>query len=263
MSRTRRRADVGCTGDRPNAAGRPDWLAMPPRAPGSFRFKAWAMRFRVLAMSLLLLSLPPEMAAARDCQADFVAWVKLSERRLQQPQGNDADRGACIPTEDVRKELLNGLARTRALCEAASSWTDVSPQQTKTMIGINENFIASLPVCRAQPAEKGTDWATKSSPAPGKRRAASPPCLQLLPSKPGEFALMNKRCAGESILAVIETSDELGKAVCKAYTIRRSLTLRTTKNGPPRVNHECVLSQDRCTKDRIGSMFPECDWAGP
>jgi len=74
---------------------------------------------------------------------------------------------------------------------------------------------------------------------------------------------MNQRCTGESVLAVIETSDELGKAVCKAYTIRRSLTLRTTKNGTPRVNHECVLNQDRCTKDHIGSMFPECDWAGP
>ena len=74
---------------------------------------------------------------------------------------------------------------------------------------------------------------------------------------------MNQRCTGESVLAVIETSDELGKAVCKAYTIRRSLTLRTTKNATRGSTYECVLNQDRCTKDHIGSMFPECDWAGP
>jgi hypothetical protein len=230
---------------------------MPACATGGFEVMARAMCARALAMSLLLLSVLPE-AAASDCQAAFEGWVKLSERQLQRPQ----DRGACIETEDVRKELLNGLVRTREVCEAASS-TGASAQQTKAMIGINESLITSLPVCRPKPAEMETGWMTKASPAPEKRRAASPPCLKMSPSKPGEYALMNQSCTGESVLAVIETSDELGKFVCKAYIIRLSLTLRTTKNGTPRVNHECVLNQDRCTKDHIGSMFPECDWVGP
>jgi hypothetical protein len=187
--------------------------------------------------------------------------VKLSERTLQKPRGGEGDRGACVATEDVRKELLNGLVRARALCEAESSLLDASPQQTKSMIDINENFIAALPVCRTEPAQK--EWDTKASPQPTERRAASPPCLRISPSRPGEFALVNRRCAGESVLAVIEILDDSGKAECKVYTIGRRLTLRAKNNVPPRVNHECILNQERCNKDRVGSMFPECDWAGP
>jgi hypothetical protein len=74
---------------------------------------------------------------------------------------------------------------------------------------------------------------------------------------------VNRRCAGESVLAVIEILDDSGKAECKVYTIGRRLTLRAKNNVPPRVNHECILNQERCNKDRVGSMFPECDWAGP
>jgi hypothetical protein len=246
MSRTRLRGSAGCKGDRSAALG------------------LWGRRAiaaRALAIHFLILCVLPATVVARECQTAFEAWVKLSERTLQKPRGGEGDRGACVATEDVRKELLNGLVRARALCEAESSLLDASPQQTKSMIDINENFIAALPVCRTEPAQK--EWDTKASPQPTERRAASPPCLRISPSRPGEFALVNRRCAGESVLAVIEILDDSGKAECKVYTIGRRLTLRAKNNVPPRVNHECILNQERCNKDRVGSMFPECDWAGP
>jgi hypothetical protein len=31
-------------------------------------------------------------------------------------------------------------------------------------------------------------------------------------------------------------------------------------SGAPRINYECVASLGGCNKDRLGDMFPECDW---
>jgi hypothetical protein len=59
---------------------------------------------------------------------------------------------------------------------------------------------------------------------------------------------------------VIETRGAGGETVCKAYSINQSLAVRTSGKAPPRINHECVLSQGPCNKGRLENMFPECDW---
>ena len=48
--------------------------------------------------------------------------------------------------------------------------------------------------------------------------------------------------------------------MCKGYSIGQSLAVRTAGSAPPRINHECVLSQGPCNRDRLENMFPECDW---
>jgi hypothetical protein len=62
------------------------------------------------------------------------------------------------------------------------------------------------------------------------------------------------------VLAVIETRGTGGETVCRAYAIDRSLAVRTAGTAPPRINLECVVSQARCNRDRLESMFPECDF---
>jgi hypothetical protein len=49
----------------------------------------------------------------------------------------------------LRKELLDGLARSRATCDSATSWSDRSPQQIKAMIDIDEGLIWTRPAARA------------------------------------------------------------------------------------------------------------------
>jgi hypothetical protein len=73
------------------------------------------------------------------------------------------------------------------------------------------------------------------------------------------FALVNHRCRGHTVLAVIETKSASGETLCKGYAIGQSQAVRSS-SAPPRVNYECVLSQGPCNKDRLGDMFPECDW---
>jgi hypothetical protein len=94
-----------------------------------------------------------------------------------------------------------------------------------------------------------------------KIKAVAPPCLHVSSSKAAELVISNLRCRGETVLAVVETSDQSGKSDCKAYSIRESFTLRAGHKGLPRINHECILNQRGCTRDHISSMFPECDWA--
>jgi hypothetical protein len=123
----------------------------------------------------LLLSVVAELAVASECQTSFEAWVKLSETRLhdqQQRQANGAN--ACVPSETVRKELLDGLARCLELCKASWSSPDTSPQQTKMMIDVNESLIAALPLCRTDAEERGADWMTKASPVPSQGPVPAP-----------------------------------------------------------------------------------------
>jgi hypothetical protein len=164
----------------------------------------------------------------------------------------------------VRKELLDELTHTSGQCAEPSSSSDQSLQQTRTLININQSFIASLVVCRATGADLGTGWVTNSTAAAVKpltpTRPPTPPCLEISRTKQEYYALINRRCRGHTVLAVIETSAAAGEIACKGYTISESLAVRTARDTPPRINHECILNQGPCNKDHLGSMFPECDW---
>jgi len=221
-------------------------------------------------------------ASGDDCKSVFATWVALSQRELQQqPEGGGRRPAACLANESMRSTLLKGLERARSAC-APSTWLSAGDETTRSLIDINESFITSLPVCAVSAAEKGAGWVTEAAPvvpsvteaapvvpsvpeaAPvvPKRKAAAPPCLHISSSRAAELVLSNRRCQGETVLAVVETSDQAGRSECKAYSIRESFTLRTGQKGLPRINHECILNQRSCTKERISSMFPECEWAG-
>ncbi len=219
--------------------------------------------------------------------------------RQSESPGGDA-RGACVPTEAVRTHLLDGLARAHVLCAEASP-SDQTAQQTRTLLGINQSVIASLGVCRSESADAGAGWVTKAAPAPEKPKVVappppppppkpvvaapppapprpvaaapvpagprpatpppSPPCLEVFRGQDDQYAFVNRRCPGHTVLAVIETRGASGETVCRGYAISQTLAVRAHKaTTPPRVNHECVLSQGPCNKDRLGDMFPECDW---
>jgi hypothetical protein len=232
-----------------------------------------------------VLAVAPLAWAQSDCQAAFERWAKLSSARVRLAAQNDG-RGDCIPTEAARQELLAALARTKSLCAAADQGA------TRTMLDINRTFISSLAVCRSDAADTPPDWTTKAAPGPEKPKVAAPvpappppappkpppappkpvvvapppallptpPCLEVSPRGEEQFALVNRRCSGHTVLAVIETRGAGGETVCKGYSINQSLAVRTSGKAPPRINHECVLSQGPCNKGRLEGMFPECDW---
>lgn len=250
----------------------------------------------------LLLAVAPFAWAKSDCQLAFEKWAILSRARVrivpQSESGSANGRGACVLTEAVRRELLDGLARARSLCAQSSFLPDKGVQQTRTLLNINESFIDSLVVCPPESAGSEADWVTRSAPAakkpavtaapPPKPVVASPPpkppkpivrasppappkpvvggplpippCLEISPAGEGRYALTNRRCRGHTVLAVIETRGAAGETVCRGYAISQGLSVRTFKDAPPRINYECVLSRARCNKGRLGNMFPECDW---
>jgi hypothetical protein len=222
-----------------------------------------------LATVAMLLAHAPAASAADECQSAFEAWAKLSEHHVRPSQNsnNIGERGACIPNETVRKRLLDGIAITRARCEQAPSWFNQSPNQTKKVVGINESlianesFIVSLTVCPPEATGAASGWTTKSAPAVSKPAAEARPCLQISHKKQEHYTLINRHCTGRTVLAVIETPGNAGKTECKAYTIDRTLALRAHTGKPPYVNQECVLNQDRCSKELLGQKFPECDWS--
>jgi hypothetical protein len=225
-----------------------------------------------------LLAIGSVASAQSDCQAAFEKWTKISGARVVPQSGSQ--RGACIPSEAVRQELLGALARTRGLCAESGQGA------TRTVLDINQSFIASLAVC---PSDATADT-TKAEPGPEKPKIAvplptpppapkpppappkpvvvapppapppTPPCLEVTPAKEEQYALVNRRCRGHTVLAVIETRGASGETVCKGYSISQSLAVRTAGSAPPRINHECVLSQGPCNRDRLENMFPECDW---
>jgi hypothetical protein len=215
-------------------------------------------------MTLLVLH-GRDASAQGSCQDAFAAWAKLSERHVRAVQQSRGDaRGACLASEAVRKELLDELIRTRARCTESSS--DPSSQQARTILAINENFIVSLGVCPVEGASAAPSaapgWTTKSAPPPppSAPKAVARPCLQISHPKQEHYTLTNRHCAGKAVLAIIETRGTAGKVECKAYTIHQALALRSPDADKPYVNHECVLNQDRCSKEHLGRMFPECDW---
>jgi hypothetical protein len=70
--------------------------------------------------------------------------------------------------------------------------------------------------------------------------------------------LVNRRCRGSPVIAVIETPGTAGEKVCRGYQINYSLAVRVPV--APRVNYECVKGQGSCKKDSLKDLFPECDW---
>lgn len=228
------------------------------------------------------LAIAPLAWAQSDCQQAFERWTKLSSARVRVVSRSESQKGGCIPTEAMRQELLAALARTKSLC------ADADQGATRTMLDINRTFISSLVVCRSDTADTPPDWTTKAAPAPEQPKVAAPlpaapppvppkpppappkpvvvappptpPCLEISPRSEEQFALVNRRCRGHTVLAVIETRGAGGETVCKGYSINQSLAIRTPGKAPPRINHECVLSQGPCNKGRLEGMFPECDW---
>jgi hypothetical protein len=221
--------------------------------------------------------------AEDDCQVVFERWAKFSKARLRPPPAGD-DHGACLESEVVRRELLDGLARTRATCQSATS--DSSPQNVKAMIEINDGFIRSLGVCptvvEASPTSPAWNANLKADPKPKvdpKAKADAKPkvdpkpkaaatkavapsrnCLELEHAKGDRYTLVNRHCAGQVVLAVVEMRDVAGKTACKAYSINGTLTVRGDDTATVTVDHECVLNRGSCTSKHVGSMFPECDW---
>lgn len=228
--------------------------------------------------------------AASDCQASFARWSKLSQARVRLQDwatgsglpvsGKRPPKQACAPGESVRQELLRALARVRSRCDDAAS--DPVAPATKTMIRINAGFIRGLPLCRTEGAAAS---ATKAAPAPPASEPsppaaaaavtvpaapAAPPaagsegflrrCLEVARISPDRYTLSNERCRGSTVLAIVETREASGGIECRAHAIGQRTTVRSLKNSPPQINHECLLSQGNCTQDNLHAMFPECDW---
>ncbi len=295
---------------------------------------AAAAAMTTTALGLLLVGTAPARAAS-DCQAAFEKWALLSSTQVRANQSEG--RGAGIPNEAARRSLLDALARTRRVCGDQES--DPSVHQTRTLLNINQGFIASLSVCRGQesasapPAaseepEAGGGWAAKAAPAPARAPerphiavpmprlppvapprapppaappppaprppitggprpsvitpapaapkpaiaapaivpptapaaapAPKPPCLAAGPPQGDVHALVNRNCRGHTVLAVIETRTAAGETTCKGYSIGVGVNVRAPAS--PRVNYECVSGQRGCNRDRLGDMFPECDW---
>jgi hypothetical protein len=239
--------------------------------PRRIRFIPTAIAGAVSALTLLLVA--SQIAIAEDdCQVGFERWAKFSKARLRPPPAGD-DHGACLDSEVVRKELLDGLARSRATCDSATSSTVQSPQQVKAMIDINEGFIRSLGVCpravEAPPTSPAlntqkADLKPKVDPKPKatatKAVAAPRNCLELEHAKADRYTLVNRHCAGQIVLAVVEMRDAAGKTACKAYSVSSTLTVGRDDTATVTVDHECVLNRGSCTSKHVGSMFPECDW---
>jgi hypothetical protein len=203
---------------------------------------------RVLAAALVVLA-SASNALANECRSDFERWVALSESRLRvQQQANVA----CLPSEAVRQELLSALARAAAKCQP-----DQNTQHTRTMITINEGFVGSLPVCRAEEPPAQTAKTPSSPPQPPK---PSRPCLEMSRLTPERYVLSNRHCADSKILAIVEIRKATGEIACKGHTIEKRLVLATESALRPQLNYDCPLNGARCTKELVSKMFPECDW---
>src|SRR5262249_16304679 len=247
----------------------------PTGDPCPVRLQVGVLRAAIVLV-LALISVPWALAQS-DCELGFATWAKFSKASLRPAPPSD-DRGACLASETVRKELLAGLARARANCEASPSWLDQSPQRTKMMIDINETFIGSLAVCpNEQPESSAVDvkptapkppgptpvaakWATSvqtapkpvappptastpvasipPAPTPPARKAVVPPggCLDPERPKPEHIALVNRRCSGETVLAVVERRDVDGKIACKAYSVAQSVTFNSDNRETVKLN---------------------------
>jgi hypothetical protein len=150
-------------------------------------------------------------------------------------------------------DLLRALAGVRGKCEAVGP-SDPTAPQTLTMIGINEGFIAAIALCRAEPQ-------AKAAPEPARAPPARPrTCLEIARVAEDRFLLVNRRCSGSRVLAVVETRAASGATECKAHLIDERKTLAARGKAPPQINYECPLGQGKCTQEHLAVMFPECDW---
>jgi hypothetical protein len=249
------------------------------------------------ALSALLI-IGPGAAGASECQASFERWSKLSQTRVRVQPWTTASglpivgdkrppSQACAPGETTRQELLKALARVRAKCDELPS--DPVAPATKTMLDINEGFLRSLPLCRIEGASVGAPKPPPSPapqqpapPTPAPPQAAAPAaapvvasvppppiaqpqgaarrCLHVTRIAPERYALSNRWCSGNTVLAIVETRGAQGEVECRAHAIGQSMSVRSLGNAPPHINHECLWSQGNCTKEHLDGMFPECDW---
>jgi hypothetical protein len=216
---------------------------------------------RIVAASIVLIVVGPSVRASDECSAAFAQWVKLSEVRIRNSgttsgtsSGPDKRApAACIPSEQLRQELLQALKSTRDTC-AGSVAGDQAAQHTRMMIDINESFIASVALCRTE------SQAGKPGREVAKRVARPRQCLGISRLTSDHYVISNRRCNGTRVLAVIETQKTTGVTACKAYTISEKMTVPTAEKLPPTLNYECALDQEECTKERVAVMFPECEW---
>jgi len=192
--------------------------------------------------------------ADSECVAAFERWSKVSATRTRKQNAAAGAQEACLPSEAARADLLQALAKTRSQCEGAP-WLDQSAKQTLEMIDINASVIGSVALCRSEevPAK-----AVEPEPAPQRQVARPRACLEVAQAAPERFVLSNRKCAGRSVLAVIERKDADGKIECKAHTIGRQLAVVTPAR--PEINYQCILDEGSCTKDHVATFFPECDW---
>jgi hypothetical protein len=151
---------------------------------------------------------------------------------------------------------LRALSSARVKCEASNS-PDQTAQQTKTLIGINQSFVASIALCRVdeQPGQ-----ATNTAPAPARAVARSRACLEISRVTPDRYVFSNRRCSGSKVLAIIETRGASGETECKAHIIDEKKTVGAPNKARPHINYECPVGQEKCTKEHLAVMFPECDW---
>jgi hypothetical protein len=237
----------------------------------------------LLVVLAALLGTAAGAHAQSECVTTFERWSKLSTSRTR-AQPAAVGQEACLPSEGVRADLLQALAKSRSLCEGGL-FPDQAAKQTKDMIDINSSVISSMPICRPveQPAKAIEPEPTPSRPRreeqaarPREEQAAKPidpdptpqrpprvrqrACLDVAQAGPERFVLANRKCTGNNVLAVIEKKGPSGKTDCKAYTIYRQLQVGTFRDAPPLINYECVLREGNCTKDYVATIFPECDW---
>jgi hypothetical protein len=192
--------------------------------------------------------------ADSDCTAAFERWSKVSSTRTRKQNAATGAPEACLASEAARADLLQALAKTRGLCEGAP-WLDQSAKQTLEMIDINASVIGSVPLCRSEEVPAKT---VEPDPAPARPAARPRACLEVTQAAPERFVLSNRKCAGRSVLAVIERKDAAGKIACKAYSISRQLAVATPAR--PEINYQCILDEGNCTKAHVATFFPECDW---
>jgi hypothetical protein len=207
----------------------------------------------LLAAVVILLGGASPTRADSDCADAFEKWSKVSATRTRKQNATGAQE-ACLPSEAARADLLQALAKTRSLCEGAP-WLDQSAKQTLQMIDINASVTSSVPLCRS---EEGPAKAVAPDPATPRPVARPRACLEIAQAAPERFVLANRKCAGRSVLAVIERKDATGKIECKAHTIGRQLAVVTPAR--PEINYQCILDEGSCTKDHVATFFPECDW---
>lgn len=192
-----------------------------------------------LAAALMLCLLSGKVHAETACSASFARWVLNSDAALQ----FDAGQNACVPSESVRQSLQRSLAAVGRRCDRSEN----DETATKTLIEARTNFLASAPLCAAQPAAGPTGPQTAT---PGGE------CLSL--EREGQvYWLKNKGCAGRKVIAVVEIHLSSGVIKCRGHVVEASRKLGT---AVPTINYECVENTPGCSTKSVRAIFPFCAW---